>query len=322
MRVKKSKCAIDGTDSLSTPCSNASGRSGRRLRLVSRAKGKAGQKSASSSGRRLSNVLDKYQCEEDYPPAGGEANEGVEVRRPSNGTLVSATPDLNQPSDEAFVEERSITTARPCTRPIQWPDEAMRKKVESKKKVKHIHPCICDLSKRQRANIEQFLKERQEAQQRYERRVQEIEEEIRLAEEAEQQRLRELEAEKEFYGDEYEIEGLKRKRKKRSARRASMVSLGVKQVINWRKPPKIEVRFTRTSNLRMPSATYCKPPLPPLPEIRPVDIDFEAPEIPIRTNRAVELRLKFIKSHIKMLQKQEIKVKYPDRPPFVTQYYW
>lgn len=225
-----------------------------------------------------------------------------------------------QLAEEGF-EHESTTTTRSCARRNKGQDDEIADG-EQLRPTKHIHPCICDLSKRQRANIEQFLKDRRAAQQRYERRVQEIEEEIRLAEEAEQQRLRELEAEKEFYGDEYEIEGTKHKRKKRSARRASMVSLGVKQIINWRKPPKMEVHYTRTAKLRMTSTTYCKPPLPELPEIRPVDVDFAEPELPIRTNRTVELRLKFVKSHFETVAKQQVKVKYPDRPPFVTQYYW
>lgn len=339
MKIKaneKSECAIDDVDSPSSR--RSSGASGRpRGAGASR---KAGQKSSSGGGggRRLSDaMLDKYlQCDE--ADGCGAQNQGGQPEPGSGGELPSAAyfgqqqqqqpqpqqPPPPPPQDDAFDEERPARVQRPPSTAVEWPDEAARRAAEERARrkpaAKHIHPCVCDLSKRQRANIEQYLRQRQSAQQRFERRVHEIEEEIRLAEEAEQQRLRELEAEKEFYGDEYEMEGSKRKRKKRSARRASMVSLGVKQVINWRKPPKVEVRFTRTSNLRATRATYCKPPLPPLPEIGPVEVDFEQPEIPIRTTRTVELRLKFVKNHIEMAQQRRVKVKYPDRPPFVTKY--
>ncbi|KAL6952116.1 hypothetical protein U1Q18_051148 [Sarracenia purpurea var. burkii] len=104
---------------------------------------------------------------------------------------------------------------------------------------KHIHPCVCDIDKRRWGVITQ------------------IEEEYRLAEEAELERRRQAEEEMELYGDEYDQSGAHPKRKKRSARRASMVSLGVKQIINWRKSPKIKVKFNKTSALRRENPTYC-----------------------------------------------------------------
>ncbi len=244
----------------------------------------------------------KNGAEDECRATNVEAANGAETKSPNYGEEID------------FGEESSVKLSD------EWSTEALQKLAEEKKHkaTKHIHPCICDLPKQRKAAIEQFLKEKRIAQQKFQNRVLEIEEEIRLAEEREAERLRELEAEKEFYGDEYEMEGKKKKRKKRSARRASMVSLGVKQVINWRKSPRIQVRYTRTSNMRAHSSTYCKPPFPPLPEIKSLNVNLDGPDIPIRATRTVELRTRRARQVVASLREQEVKVKYPKRPPFVT----
>ncbi|KAK7582111.1 hypothetical protein V9T40_013556 [Parthenolecanium corni] len=178
---------------------------------------------------------------------------------------------------------------------------------------KHIHPCVCDLTKAQREKIEKYLNERLRMQMRFEKRIKEIEEELRrLAEEEEERRQRE-ELEKELYADEFEMVGHRMRRKKRSARRVSMVSLGVKQVINWWKEPKIAVKYTKTYELRRANPTYCKPRvsinLVPKPIQSVTNVSF-------RHNRTSELRAKFNKDLREVVNKTEYR-KYPNRPEFV-----
>lgn len=180
---------------------------------------------------------------------------------------------------------------------------------------KHIHPCICDIDKRRMAAIREHLKHKRIAQQRYESRVRQIEEEFRLAEEAELEKLRQLEEEKELYGDEYEQKGKTKVRKKRSARRASMVSLGVKQVINWQKSPKIKVKYTKTARLRKENPTYCKSPISISSPRHPVKWN-DYPKIPIRTTKTVTLRSLEVQNRLASFQKAQTVIKYPNRPPF------
>lgn len=194
----------------------------------------------------------------------------------------------------------------------------LNKVVKSKPKSdKHIHPCICNLTKRQRKVIEDYLKNRRLWQQKFRKRMQELEEEQRRIAEEEAERLRELEEEKELYADEYEIEGKRKKRKKRSARRASMVSLGVKQVIIWKKSPKIPIKLTRTSNMRMNNTTYCRPLQILLSPVRPVLLRIEGPQIPVRETTTTQLRSKYIKKQRKEIEEKNVSlVKYPTRPRF------
>ncbi len=183
------------------------------------------------------------------------------------------------------------------------------------KKKKHIHPCVCDLSKKQKERIAAFLKHKKEMQIKYEKRVKEIEAELARLEEERLERERELQEQQELFGDEYEVVGKKKKRKKRSARRASMVSLGVKQVINWRKAPRIEVKPTTASSLRKKYTAYCgRIPYPPSPQ-KPVDF-HKKPDIEIQATLTSELRSKVNISKKEYLIKTEDK-----RPLFQTPYY-
>lgn len=178
---------------------------------------------------------------------------------------------------------------------------------------RHIHPCVCDLTKAQRKKIEKYLNERLRMQMRFEKRIKEIEEELRrLAEEEEERRQRE-ELEKELYDDEYEMVGGQRRRKKRSARRVSMISLGVRQVINWRKEPKIAVKYTKTYELRRANPTYCKPKVSIALVPKPIQC---LTNVSIRHNRTSELRTKFNKDLKEVLHKREYR-KYPNKPEFV-----
>ncbi len=157
--------------------------------------------------------------------------------------------------------------------------------------VKHIHPCVCDLSSTQRKRIKKYVSHAEEMQHKYERRVKEIEEELARIEEERLEREREELEQQELFGDEYELIGKKKKRKKRSARRASMVSLGVRQVINFRKPPKLEVKATRTSQVRAQYTMYCGRRKPEISPIKPIKYDVET-KIPVRLTRAYSLRMK------------------------------
>lgn len=180
---------------------------------------------------------------------------------------------------------------------------------------RHIHPCICDLTQKQKDRIAHFLQERQRNQLAYEKRVREIEEELERLEEERLAKERELQEQEELFGDEYEVVGKKKKRKKRSARRASMVSLGVKQVINWKKPPKIEVKYTAASNLRKEFTSYCG--LTECPPDSPVPIDYrKEPNIPIRATNTFTLR-----SGVNIKLKEHLINSEDKRPRFVTPYY-
>lgn len=182
-------------------------------------------------------------------------------------------------------------------------------------KKKHIHPCVCDLSKRQKQRIDMFLKHKSTMQSKYEQRVYEIEEELERLEEERLQKERELQEQQELFGDEYEVVGKKKKRKKRSARRASMVSLGVKQVINWKKPPKHPVKYTEASNLRKQFTSYCGKSECPLSPPLPVDYRKE-PNISIRATHTFELR-----SGVNLKLKDYLIKREDKRIPFVTPYY-
>lgn len=183
------------------------------------------------------------------------------------------------------------------------------------KKTKHIHPCVCDLTQQQRKRIDAHLQFKRHMQRKYQQRVKEIEVELARLEEERLERERELQEQEELFGDEYELVGKKKKRKKRSARRASMVSLGVKQVINWHKPPRIEVKSTTASALRKKYTSYCGRHTLPLSPIRPIDFHKE-PTLAIRTTVASDLRSKV------NISKKEWLIQHQDkRKIFETPYY-
>lgn len=183
------------------------------------------------------------------------------------------------------------------------------------KNTKHIHPCICDLTTQQRQRIEAFLAHKREMHRKYMKRVAQIEEELARLEEERLERERELQEQEELFGDEYELVGKKKKRKKRSARRASMVSLGVKQVINWRKEPRIKVKPTTASALRGKYTSYCGRHEIPLSPIGHIDFHKE-PALAIRTTLASDLRSKF------NIDKKEWLIEHEDkRKIFETPYY-
>lgn len=186
---------------------------------------------------------------------------------------------------------------------------------EESKIRRHIHPCICDLSKSQRKRIKAHLDHKALMHRKYDNRIREIEDELARLEEERLERERELEEQQELFGDEYELVGSKKKRKKRSARRASMVSLGVKQVINWRKEPKIKVKMTKSSTLRKEYASYCG--RRPIPETPWKHITYGGePTVKVRVTKAFSLRLKSNQSKVKYLLDHEDK-----KPRFVLPYW-
>ncbi|XKL68119.1 hypothetical protein PGB90_003610 [Kerria lacca] len=186
---------------------------------------------------------------------------------------------------------------------------------EKCKKKKHIHPCICDLTDKQKMRIEKFLHDKQTMQLKYERRVREIEEELARAEEERLEREREIQEQEELFGDEYEMLGKKKKRKKRSARRASMVSLGVKQIINWRKEPRIKLKPNVTSTLRKKYTSYCGKLTIPLSPIVSIDYHKE-PDIAIRTTVTSDKR-----SMVNIAKKNYLIENEDKRPLFRISYY-
>lgn len=181
-----------------------------------------------------------------------------------------------------------------------------------KREIKHIHPCICDLSASQRHRIRTHVQKTKKFENRLVERLEEIDlERIALEEEIRRKEAEELE-QQELFGDQYEVIGKKKKRLKRSARRASMVSLGVKTVINWRKSPKIKVKYNKVSELRRSHSSYCGE----RPNIEsPVkNIGFEnSPRIPVRITKTTVLRTET------NLRKKEDLLKMEDkRPRFIV----
>lgn len=183
------------------------------------------------------------------------------------------------------------------------------------RKRRHIRPCLCDLSISIRKKVSKFLAHKAHMIRKHEKRVKEIEEELARIEEARLEAEREKQEQEELFGDEYEVVGKKKKRKKRSARRASMVSLGVKQVINWRKQPRIAVKFNLTSEMRTKYQSYCGQrdyPLTPIQEIN----YHKTPNIAVRMTWASTSRLKTSADKKESLSKAEDK-----KRPFQTPYY-
>lgn len=181
---------------------------------------------------------------------------------------------------------------------------------------RHIHPCVCDLTQQQRKKIDTHIRHRRHMQSKFEKRVKEIEEELARLEEERLERERELQEQQELFGDEYELVGKKRKRKKRSARRASMVSLGVKQVINWKKEPRIKVQPTKASKLRSEYSSYCGRVEFPLSPIAEIDYKKE-PEVAIRETVTSSARAKINIEKKKYLVKHEDKRKIFETPYYV-----
>lgn len=183
------------------------------------------------------------------------------------------------------------------------------------RKRRHIRPCLCDLSPRIKQKVSNYLKYKAHMIRKHEKRVKEIEEELARIEEARLEAEREKQEQEELFGDEYEVVGKKKKRKKRSARRASMVSLGVKQVINWRKQPRIAVKFNMTSEMRTKYQSYCGTrdyPLTPIQEIN----YHKTPNIAVRMTWVSTSRLKISENKKESLSKAEDK-----KRPFETPYY-
>lgn len=177
---------------------------------------------------------------------------------------------------------------------------------------KHIHPCICDLTCRQRKRIQTHLKEKAKFRRKYEHRLEEIEAELERLEEERLTKERELQEQQELFGDEYEIIGEKKKRKKRSARRASMVSLGVRQLINWKKPPTFPTKYNKTSMLRKEYTTYCG--RSPVIESPTEKIDYSKdPLLRVRSTRSYQLR-----SEVNLQKKIELINREDKKQRFVT----
>lgn len=216
-------------------------------------------------------------------------------------TIVISQPIRAQKSAEKLVTE-SIG------------DVAKKSEPEAKK---HIHPCVCDFTAKQRERIENHVRERAEEQFRFETRVNQIEEQIRMVEEEAEERRREKERDRELWAEHYVTDEKGRKHKKKSVRRVSMVSLGVRQFIDWKKSPKLTVRYNRVFELRKANRTYCKPATPaPVPKDVPVwdDVGFSA-------TKASQLRCEYNRKWIdKFNEEEQKKGKYPNRPEFLINY--
>lgn len=181
---------------------------------------------------------------------------------------------------------------------------------------RHIHPCVCDLTDQQRKRIKEHQEQKAFQRKKFEQRVREIEEKLAKLEEERLERERELQEHEDLFGDQYEMIGKRKKRKKRSARRASMVSLGVKQVINWKKEPKIKVRYNYTYKLRSGNPTYCN-----YRKYKPISVKAihfkKMPAIPVRETKANSLRAK-----VNGLKYEDLLSKEDKRPLFLSAFWY
>lgn len=194
--------------------------------------------------------------------------------------------------------------------------DGRQKKDDKKQRVRHIHPCICDLSTKAQARIKAHIRERELFEMRHTKRLESIDAELRAIEDEIARRQQEEEEQQELYADKYEMVGKKKKRMKRSARRASMVSLGVKQVINWKKSPRIKVRHNQVSSLRKNFTAYCGDRPIPLREIKKIGFE-QSPKIPVRITKAASVRGEFNAKKRQFLIDNEDK-----KPPFNLAPYW
>ena len=177
----------------------------------------------------------------------------------------------------------------------------------------HIGPHICDLTEEQKKRIAEFRRRKKAEQDKLIRRMREVEEALARLEEIRNARLRENEELEEFYGDRYELVRGRKKRLKRSARRASMVTLGVKQRIMWWKEPEIAVIYNHAYKLRHENNTYCATHSYELPHPRAVNYG-KPPLIPVHINRTFAGR-----AGVNLEKKERLRAELDDpRPLFVT----
>lgn len=251
------------------------------------------EKRFSNHQRRTGTTGWKHNKCQHKKPTGDRKTSEMRRQQTQDDTFVRPKPVVDE--EEKIEQEKSSTN---ITKTLEGP--------------KHIRPCICDLTKQQRARIKAHLDARHSLHVKYAKRLKEIEEELERLEAERLEREQELEEQESLFGDLYEMVGKKKKRKKRSARRASMVSLGVKQIINWRKPPRHQVKMNKTSNLRKEYTSYCG--IIEHPESPFGEVDYrKEPIIPIRTTLSFELR-----SKVNLIRKNELIKREDNRRPFIT----
>lgn len=222
--------------------------------------------------------------------------------------------DTNTQLKDANVQQKDVNV-QPTDADIRLNNEVPPEGLNAVKhdhSAKHIHPCVCDLTAEQRRRIKEHHERIGQIQRRFEQRVREIEEELERLEEERLEREREMQEHQELFGDEYEMIGKKKKRKKRAARRASMVSLGVKQIINWKDEPKIKVKYNNAFKLRCDNQSYCSYKTYELPSIKEIQYN-KVPNIPVRVTKAYSLRSKINWQKCASLVASEDK-----RPMFLT----
>lgn len=183
--------------------------------------------------------------------------------------------------------------------------------VKKPTKVKHIHPCVCDLTQKQRERIDDYIRARNEERARFINRVNQIDQEIRMLEE---EKLQEQELDRELWDEVYEADDKERCMVRRITRKVSMVSLGMKPVINWKKPPLLDVKYNKVFELRKANTIYCKPPSSVTITEKPIRLG----EFRVSMTKAAQLRSEFNRSQIeKYNEEAQKKIKYPNKPEFI-----
>lgn len=207
------------------------------------------------------------------------------------------------PEARCTPQKPSNTRPAPTTATITTP---LSEGTTTPSTVRHIHPCICDLKTHQKERIRDYREYRRNKWRKYEERRKQLDKERKEQEEKEKQ---EKEEEEDDYFWEFEEEKKKPpedmgKDKKCRARRVSMISLGIKQVIVWDKPPIIPVKSTKTSVLRKKFTKYCGKYSDKglCLDIRVIDF-YKKPDVPVRKTQAFDLRFKLNMERKELLDK-------------------
>lgn len=186
-------------------------------------------------------------------------------------------------------------------------------------KMKHIHPCVCNLQPKQRKRIVSHKKKVKKFRAKFRQRVNEIEETLGKIE-AQQQKIEE---EKPNQGstdsDSVKLEEVKIKKspKKRITRKVTMQSLGVIQVVNPSKTGTVKFSVNKTYLLRREHSAYCGHKVQPTPPPKVVPVYNKLPKNPIRSTRTYLLRTERNAEKVKDLIAKEDK-----RPLFITTHYY
>lgn len=190
-------------------------------------------------------------------------------------------------------------------------------------KMKHIHPCVCNLQPNQRKRIVSHKKKVKKLRAKFRQRVNEIEETLGTMEAEQRQTEQEnhnpgnTDTDRDSESDKFEEVKEKKSPKKRITRKVTMQSLGVIQVVNPRKTGTVKFSVNKTYLLRRENSAYCGRKVQPTPPPKVAPVYHKLPKNPIRMTRTYVLRSERNVEKVKDLIAKEDK-----RPLFVTTHYY